>query len=122
MEDAIALSGAAVSDLRADAAIDGGGMFRDPGAERGEAPSGGSTNDGEADSGGALNGWNEMDGRLPTAGLPSPARTAARPAGLALAIDRGRREEEPGGEGDEVPECLAARRAEIGLALVVGPT
>ena len=120
------MSGAGVRDLRDDAAIDGGGIFRDstrdPGHERGEAPSGGSTNDGEADRGGALNGWKEIDGRLPTAGLPSPARTAARPAGLALAMDKGRREEEPGGEGDEAPEFLAARRAEMGLALVVGPT
>lgn len=126
LEEAIALSGAAVRDLRADAAIDGGGIVRasarGPGPERGETPKGGSTNDGEADSGGALNGWKEMDGRLPIPGLPSPARTAARPAGLALAMDRGRREEEPGGEGDDVPEFLAARRAEIGLALVVGPT
>lgn len=129
MEEPAVFSQAPGKDLRAEAATDGGGMFLDSengvraaGPDRGDIPSGGSTRDGDAESGGALNGWKDMDDRLATPGPLSLARTAARPTGLAFATARGLREDELGGDGDVAPDCLAARRAEIGLALVVGPT
>lgn len=116
-------------DLRAEAAMDGGGMFFGSGNEgraivpdRGDIPSGGSTRDGDADNGGALNGGKEIDDRLATPGLLSFAKTAARPRGLAFTTSTGFREEELGGDGEAAPDSRAARRAEIGLALVVGPT
>ena len=93
------------------------GGREDPG--RGEAPSGESTRAGDAERGGALKGWKETDGRLPTA-APSPARTAARPTGLTLPADVTLREDESDAVGDVAPS-LAARKAEIGLAPVVGP-
>lgn len=62
-----------------------------------------------------------MDGLLATLALASFAIVAARPAGLALAVV-GFRLGEAGGDGDEAPDSLAARSAEIGLAPVVGPT
>jgi len=92
------------------------------GRERGEAPRGGSRREGEAESGGALNGWNEIEGRLTAPGLASAARTAARPVGAALTADKGLREDEGGGDGDDATDSLAARRADMGLAPVGGPT
>jgi hypothetical protein len=92
------------------------------GLERGDAPRGGSIREGEAERGGALNGWNEIEGRLRGLGLASAARAAARPVGAALAADKGLLEAEEGGDGDDVTDSLAARRADIGLAPVAGPT
>lgn len=117
--DAMLLSCTAGKDLRAEAAM--GGWGRGPDTERGDE-SGGSTRDGDADKGGALNGWKDIDGRLTTPGLPSLARAAARPTGLAFATAKAFREDEPGEDGEEVPNSPLARRADIGLALVVGPT
>lgn len=124
MEDAITLSGVAGIGFRAEAAIEGGGMIlesegtRAPG--RGDA-GGGSTSEGDAERGGALNGWKDMDERLPWPEPPSPARAAARPAGLIL-LAMTFRGAESVGDGDVAPGSLAARRAEIGLAPVGGPT
>ena len=68
-----------------------------------------SARDGEADSGGALNAGLDSDGRL-WIWVPSPERIATRAAWPT------------GGElGEPLPRSLAALRAEIGLAPVVGP-
>ena len=129
LDDAIAFSEAACPVLRPEAATDGGGMCLGSelgaliiGRERGEAPRGGSMREGEAESGGALNGWNEIEGRLRGLGLASAARAAARPVGAALTADKGLLEAEGGGDGDDVTYSLAARRADMGLAPVGGPT
>lgn len=127
LEEDTAFSEGPGKGFREDVGIDGGGMFLesevggrdDPG--RGDAPSGGSTREGEAESGGALNGWKETEGRRATA-APSPARTAARPTGLTLPGGTARRDDESDGAWDAASVSPAARRAEIGLAPVVGPT
>lgn len=122
VEEAIACSGRAVAGLLrlVEAASVGGGILLVSAELAGAL--GGSTSEGDADSGGALNGWKERDGRLVTPALPSPASAAARPTGRIFAAGRSFCGGDAEGEGDVVPNSRAARRVEMGLALVVGPT
>lgn len=126
LEEAMAFSGEIAIGLRVKGpVVVGGGIFLESelpvGGVRAVAEEiGGSTNEGEADRGGALNGWKDIEGRLTTPDPPSPASTAARPAGPILAAGRSRLVGDDG-DGDVVPSSLAALRVEIGLALG-GPT
>lgn len=130
VDDEIAFSGEMGAGFRADTATGGctlrvsDGVPVDPrgGRVRGDVPSAGSTRDGEAESGGALNGWNDIDGRRGIGAPLSRARAAARPVGPIRAAGERFLEGEEEGDSDEGPESRAARRVEMGLGLVVGPT
>lgn len=92
---------------------------------RGAAPRGDSPSAGEADSGGALNGWKDPEGRRAMLAWLSPTSAAVRPVGMMILVGGGGGggdDDGGGGDGELVPNARAARRVEIGLAPVTGPT